>query len=97
MLAKQLIIHLKIAQMKKLFTVLLVAGMFGIVACGPSEEEKAKALEGLEEMEEDTEDLLNNLEEPATEEEATEEVTEEATEEEEESAEEAEEMSEEQE
>ena len=29
--------------MKKLFALLMIAGMFSLVACGPSAEEKAKA------------------------------------------------------
>jgi hypothetical protein len=29
--------------MKKLFALIMIAGMFNIVACGPSAEEKAKA------------------------------------------------------
>ena len=29
--------------MKKLFALMMIAGMFSIVACGPSAEEKAKA------------------------------------------------------
>jgi uncharacterized low-complexity protein len=33
----------KFKEMKKLLTLLMVAGMFSLVACGPSEEEKANA------------------------------------------------------
>lgn len=50
--------------MKKVFSMIMVAAMFSLVACGPSEEEKAAAQA---EAETAVNDLMNNLEEPATE------------------------------
>ena len=54
--------------MKKLFTMLMVAGMFGLIACGPSAEEKAAA-------ESEAEAVVNEMFEEL--EEAAEEVSEE--------------------
>ena len=77
--------------MKKVLALLMVAGMFSLVACGPSEEEKAAAeaeaqkiaddlMKGLEEAIE--EEPTAEVEEEAPAEEATEAPAEEATEEE---------------
>ncbi|MDT8412584.1 MAG: hypothetical protein RQ875_09000 [Vicingaceae bacterium] len=63
--------------MKKVLALLMVAGMFSLVACGPSEEEKAAAEAEAQNI---ADDLMKGLEE-AIEEEPTAEV-EEATEEE---------------
>lgn len=63
--------------MKKVLALLMVAGMFSLVACGPSEEEKAAAEAEAQKI---ADDLMKGLEE-AIEEEPTAEV-EEATEEE---------------
>lgn len=69
--------------MKKLLAMIMVASMFSLVACGPSEEEKAAAEA---EAEAAVNELMNTLDEAAqeataeTEEAATEEATtEEAT------------------
>jgi hypothetical protein len=58
--------------MKKLLTMLMVAGIFSLVACGPSEEEKAAAEAEAAAM---VEEMMGSMEE-AIEEVATEEVTE---------------------
>ena len=73
--------------MKKLLVMLMVAGIFSLVACGPSEEEKAaaeaEATEMVDEMFEESTEDVEEVAEEATEEEATEEeaAEEEATEE----------------
>ena len=64
--------------MKKVLALLMVAGMFSLVACGPSEEEKAAAEAEAQKI---ADDLMKGLEEAIEEEPATAEV-EEATEEE---------------
>ncbi|MBL1232379.1 MAG: hypothetical protein OQJ96_03680 [Flavobacteriales bacterium] len=64
--------------MKKVLALLMVAGMFSLVACGPSEEEKAAAEAEAQKI---ADDLMKGLEE-AVEEEPTAEVEEEVTEEE---------------
>ena len=61
--------------MKKLFSMIMVAAMFSLVACGPSEEEKAAAQA---EAETAVNDLMSNLDSTATEATATE-ATAEAT------------------
>jgi hypothetical protein len=60
--------------MKKVLALLMVAGMFSLVACGPSEEEKAAAEAEAQKI---ADDLMKGLEE-AIEEEPTAEVEEEA-------------------
>jgi len=60
--------------MKKVLALLMVAGMFSLVACGPSEEEKAAAEAEAQKI---ADDLMKGLEE-AVEEEPTAEVEEEA-------------------
>jgi len=64
--------------MKKVLALLMVAGMFSLVACGPSEEEKAAAEAEAQKI---ADDLMKGLEE-AVGEEPTAEVEEEVTEEE---------------
>ena len=59
--------------MKKVLALLMVAGMFSLVACGPSEEEKAAAEAEAQKI---ADDLMKGLEE-AVEEEPTDEVEEE--------------------
>ncbi len=78
--------------MKKIFTLLMVASMFSIVACGPSEEEQKQAeADAAAMVEEMMGGLEEAVEEAATEEAATEEVaTEEVVEGEEEGHEHAE-------
>lgn len=58
--------------MKKVLALLMVAGMFSLVACGPSEEEKAAAEAEAQKI---ADDLMKGLEE-AVEEEPTAEVEE---------------------
>ncbi len=58
--------------MKKVLALLMVAGMFSLVACGPSEEEKAAAEAEAQKI---ADDLMKGLEE-AIEEEPTAEVEE---------------------
>lgn len=71
--------------MKKVLTLAVVAAMFGFAACGPSEEDKAKAEEAANELIEN----LGNAVDEAVEEEAVEAVEEEAVEEDTTAAEEA--------
>jgi hypothetical protein len=52
--------NFKIKQMKKILMLLMVAGIFSLVACGPSEEEKAAAEA---EAAAAVEELFNGLEE----------------------------------
>ena len=68
--------------MKKVLALLMVAGMFSLVACGPSEEEKAAAQAEAEEL---TKNLMESMEGAMTEEPTAEveEVTEEEVTEEE--------------
>ena len=61
--------------MKKVLALLMVAGMFSLVACGPSEEEKKEAEAAMNEMMEGIDNAMEEVTEEATE--ATEEVTEE--------------------
>ena len=57
--------------MKKLLSMIMVAAMFSLVACGPSEEEKAAAQA---EAEAAVNELMNTLEEAPAEEAKTEEA-----------------------
>jgi hypothetical protein len=61
--------------MKKLLSMIMVAAMFSLVACGPSEEEKAAAQA---EAEAAVNELMNTLEEAPAEEATAEATTEEA-------------------
>lgn len=61
--------------MKKLLSMIMVAAMFSLVACGPSEEEKAAAQA---EAEAAVNELMNTLEEAPVEEATAEATTEEA-------------------
>jgi spermidine/putrescine-binding protein len=60
--------------MKKLLSMIMVAAMFSLVACGPSEEEKAAAQA---EAEAAVNELMNTLEEAPAEEATAEATTEE--------------------
>lgn len=53
--------------MKKLLTLLMVAGIFSLVACGPTQEEKA-VIEEAADQEADAilEDAMNSIEETVT-------------------------------
>lgn len=61
--------------MKKLLSMIMVAAMFSLVACGPSEEEKAAAQA---EAEAAVNELMNTLEEAPAEEATADATTEEA-------------------
>lgn len=57
-------INLKLTKMKKLFALLMVAGVVGLYSCGPSEEEQAAAEAEAQQL---VDEMLNDLDDMADE------------------------------